>query len=116
MRHRNAGRKLGRMSAPREALLRNLTSNVIVYERVRTTAAKANEVRPFVERMITKGRENNLTARRELLSFFYTEEPVRKILEVLGPKYMGRKGGYTRITKIGRRLGDSAEMVQIELI
>lgn len=116
MRHRNVGRKLGRTKAPREALLRNLATSVVLYEKVKTTEAKAKEVRPLVEKMITKGKVSSLAARRELSAFFYTELPVKKILEVLGPRYQNRAGGYTRIIKIGRRQGDAAPVVQIELV
>lgn len=116
MRHRRVGRTLGRTKAPREAMLRNLAASVIVYGKVETTEAKAKEIRPYVERAITTGKAGTLHARRELLRFFYTEQPVKKILEVLSPKYKDRQGGYTRITKIGPRQGDAAPMVQIELL
>lgn len=116
MRHRNVGKKLGREKAPREAMFRNLAASVILYEKVRTTETKAKAVRTYVERAITTGKAGNLHARRELLKFFYTEQPVKKILEILAPKYKDRTGGYTRITKIGPRQGDAAPMVQIELI
>lgn len=116
MRHRKKGTILGREKAPREALLRNLAASVILYEKVQTTEAKAKAVRPLVERAITKGKTPSLAARRNLLSFFYTEHPVKKILEVLGPRYAERAGGYTRIVKLGHRQNDSADMVQIELV
>lgn len=116
MRHRKKGKILGREKGPREALLRNLTASVILYEKVKTTAAKAKAVRPLVEHAITTGKAGTLHARRELLRYFYTEQPVKKILEVLGPKYQNRAGGYTRITKLGLRQGDAASVVQIELI
>ena len=116
MRHRNKGRKFGLLKAPRESMLRNLAASIVLYEKVKTTAPKAKEVRGIVERMITRGRTNTLTARRALLKYFYSEPPVKKILEVLGPKYKERPGGYTRITKLGKRQGDAAEVVQIELV
>ena len=116
MRHRNKGKTLGRTKAPREALLRNLAASIVLYEKVQTTEAKAKLVRPLVEKMITKGKEPTLAARRELHSFFYTEQPVKKILEVLGPKYKTRPGGYTRITRLRTRQGDAAKVVQIELV
>lgn len=116
MRHRKVGRTLGRTKATREAMLRNLAMSIIVYGKVKTTEAKAKEIRPYVERAITTGKAGTLHARRELLRFFYTEQPVKKILEVLSPKYKDRGGGYTRITKIGPRQGDAAPMVQIELL
>ncbi len=116
MRHRKKGTILGREKAPREALLRNLVASVILYEKVQTTEAKAKAVRPLVERAITTGKMSTLAARRNLMKDFYTEHPVKKILEVLGPRYADRKGGYTRIVKLGHRLNDAADMVQIELV
>lgn len=116
MRHRNKGIILGRKKAPREALLRNLVASVILYEKVKTTEAKAKAIRPLVEKAITTGKKPTLAARRNLMKFFYTEHPVKKILEVLGPRYMSRPGGYTRIVKIGHRKNDGADMVQIELV
>jgi len=116
MRHRKKGKILDRKKAPREALLRNLAASIVLYEKVKTTEAKAKAVKPFVERMITKGKEDTLASRRQLMKFFYTEHPVKKILEVLGPRYKTRKGGYTRIIKMGPRKNDGAKMVQIELV
>jgi large subunit ribosomal protein L17 len=116
MRHRKTGKILDRAKAPREALLRHLASSVILYEKVRTTSAKAKSVRPLVEKAITKGKKDTLANRRQLLSFFYTEHPVKKIFEVLGPRYQERKGGYTRITKLGHRAQDGADVVLIELL
>ena len=116
MRHRKKGTILGREKAPREALLRNLAASVILYEKVQTTAAKAKAVRPLVERAITTGKASSLASRRNLMKFFYTENAVKKLLEVLGPRNAERKGGYTRIVKLGHRLNDAADMVQIELV
>ncbi|MBI4280753.1 50S ribosomal protein L17 [Candidatus Uhrbacteria bacterium] len=116
MRHRKKGKVLGREKASRESLIRNLATSVIVYEKVRTTETKAKAVRPYVERMISRGKKPTLAARRQLLAFFYTEQPVKKILEVLGPRYDSRPGGYTRIIKIGKRQGDAARVVQLELV
>jgi len=107
---------LGREKAPREALLRNLAASVILYEKVTTTQAKAKAVKPLVEKAITKGKTPTLASRRTLMSFFYTEHPVKKIFEVLGPRYQNRAGGYTRIIKLGPRKNDGADMVQIELV
>lgn len=116
MRHRKKGKILGRPKSAREALLRNLAESIILYEKVKTTEAKAKAARPLVERMITIGKNKNLTTKRKLASFFYTENSVKKILEELGPKYKERNGGYTRIVKIGPRKGDGAKMVMIELV
>lgn len=116
MRHRNKKTILDRKKAPREALLRNLAASVILHERVTTTEAKAKAVRPYVEKAITAGKNPTLATRRKLMKFFYTEHPIQKLFEVLGPRYMERPGGYTRIVKIGHRQNDGADMVQIELV
>ncbi|OGL72303.1 50S ribosomal protein L17 [Candidatus Uhrbacteria bacterium RIFCSPHIGHO2_12_FULL_57_11] len=116
MRHRKVGKKLGRTTGPREALLRNLATSVILYERVRTTKAKARAVRPLVEDLVTIGKTPGIPARRRLTAILRTEGAVRKVVEVLGPRYRDRRGGYTRVTKIGRRQGDAAEIVQIEFV
>ncbi|TAL50148.1 50S ribosomal protein L17 [Patescibacteria group bacterium] len=116
MRHRKKGTILGREKAPREALLRNLAASVILYEKVTTTEAKAKAVKPLVEKAITSGKNQTLAGRRKLMGFFYTEHPVKKIFEVLGPRYQNRAGGYTRIIKLAPRKNDGAEMVQIELV
>lgn len=97
-------------------MLRNLAASVILHEKVQTTEAKAKAVKPLVEKMITTGKSDTLAARRKLMSFFYTENAVKKILEVVGPRYATRPGGYTRITKLGHRMNDAADMVQIELV
>ena len=116
MRHRKKGKILGRTAAPRKALLRNLATSVILYEKVQTTEAKAKAVRPLVERAITAGKTPSLATRRNLMRVFYTEHPIKKLFEVLGPRYATRPGGYTRIIKLGSRKNDSASMVQIELV
>jgi large subunit ribosomal protein L17 len=116
MRHRKEGKILGREKAPREALLRNLATSLVLYEKVKTTEAKAKAVRPVLEKMITTGKTNTVQSRRKLLQFFYTENPVKKVLEVLGPRYKERKGGYTRIIKLGQRKGDAARTAVIELV
>jgi len=116
MRHRKKTKILDRKKEPREAMLRNLATSIILYEKVKTTKARARAVRPLVEKMITLGKKNTLASRRQAIKFFYIENPVKKIFEELGPRYKDRPGGYTRITKLGYRQGDSAEMVQIELV
>lgn len=116
MRHRKKGKSLGRTKAPREALLRNLATSVVLYESVKTTEAKAKAVKPIVEKMVTASRKNDLHTRRKLLSYFYDENAVRKLLEELGPRYQERPGGYMRITKLGRRVGDGAPVVQLEFV
>lgn len=116
MRHRVKKAILSRTKGPREALLRTLATSVILYEKVRTTKAKAKFVRPLVEKAITIGRSGTLASRRQLHGMFTLNNAVKKIVEELGPKYKERPGGYTRIVALGRREGDAAEMVQIELV
>jgi large subunit ribosomal protein L17 len=116
MRHRNVGKVLDRKVGPRRALLRNLATSLVLFEKVKTTKAKAKAVRPVVEKLITKGTAGTVFARRQLVAGLYGENAAKKVMEVLGPRYKDRKGGYTRITQLGRREGDSAEMVQIELV
>ncbi|MFH1430040.1 MAG: 50S ribosomal protein L17 [Candidatus Uhrbacteria bacterium] len=116
MRHRKVGRIFSRKTGPRGLMLRNLAASVLLHERVQTTEAKAKTVRSLVERFITIGKEPTLHHRRRLLSLLVHERAVAKVLEVLGPRYRTRPGGYTRITRIGRRLGDGAQMVIIELV
>ncbi|HBP00430.1 MAG: 50S ribosomal protein L17 [Candidatus Uhrbacteria bacterium GW2011_GWF2_41_16] len=116
MRHRNKNKILDRKKAPRTAMLKSLAESIILYEKVETTEAKAKFVRSLVERAITTGKIPSLQARRKLIAAFHTELPVKKILEVLGPRYLNRPGGYTRIIKLGTRQNDRASMVQIELV
>lgn len=116
MRHRKVGKTLDRKSGPRKALLRNLATSLVLYEKLKTTKAKAKAVRPYVERMITTGKAKTLHARRELLKKLTTPSAVEKVLSELSPRYLNRPGGYTRITNIGRRAGDAAEIVQIEFV
>lgn len=116
MRHRNKNKILDRQKAPRELMLRNLASSIILYEKVETTKAKAAAVRSLVERVITASRAGDLNARRGLAKVLLQKNAVRKAVEVLGARYKNRAGGYTRIVKLGSRSGDGAEMVQIELV
>ena len=116
MRHRNSGKILDRKKGPREALLRNLATSIILFEKVKTTKAKAKAVRPLVEHMITAGKVGGLSSRRKLSSVLYSENAAKKVMEELGPRYKDRTGGYVRITNLVRREGDGAEMVQIELV
>jgi len=116
MRHRVAGRKLGRTSSHRRALFRNLVTDFLDKERVVTTLPKAKEIRPLAERMITLGKRETLAARRKALAFIVKKEIVRKVFETLAPRFADRSGGYTRIIRLGFRPGDSAEMALIELI
>ncbi|MBD3359876.1 MAG: 50S ribosomal protein L17 [Candidatus Buchananbacteria bacterium] len=116
MRHRKKGKILDRKKDPRKALLRSLATNLILHEKIKTTEAKAKAVKPIIERLITKGKTNDLHIRRELLKYLYVENAVKKILEDLSPRYKDRKGGYTRIIKLGNRQGDAAKIVQIEFV
>ena len=116
MRHRNTTKTLKRKVSARKALLRDLATSVVVYESIKTTEGKAKAVQPLVERLITKAKKGDLTARRALLGFFTTEQPVNKLLEVIGPRFKDRDGGYTRIVKIGNRQGDGARVVKLELV
>ena len=116
MRHRKKKVTLDRKKSSRTALLKNLAASVILYEKVRTTLAKARAVQPIVEKMIHLGKKGTLHSRRQLYSFFPIENPVKKIVEDLALRYNNRQGGYTRIVKVGRRQGDGAEMAMIELV
>lgn len=116
MRHRKKGKKLGRKKAPRVALLRGLAVSLIIHGKIKTTAAKAKAVRSVVEKLITTGKKGNLTARRQLAAYLGSNDAVKKVMEVLGPKYSQQKGACTRIIKLGPRSGDGAEMVVIEFI
>jgi large subunit ribosomal protein L17 len=117
MAHRIGGRKLSRKQGPRIALYRNLTVSILRYERVKTTEAKAKEIRGRVERMITLAKKGDLTARRAVVAEFPNEPlVVTKLFDEIAPKYADRTSGFTRIVRIGQRQGDAAEMVQIELV
>lgn len=116
MRHRNKNKILDRKKGPRELMLRNLASSIILYEKVKTTRAKAAAVRPLVEKMITTAKVGDLNARRGLIKVLLQKNAVRKALEVLGARYQKRAGGYTRTIKLGPRRGDGAQLVQIELV
>jgi large subunit ribosomal protein L17 len=117
MAHRIDGRKLGRKQGPRLALYRNLVVSVLRYEQVRTTEAKAKEVRGRVEHMITLARDGSLTARRRVIAEL-PDEPlvIDKLFNEIAPKYADRTSGFTRIVRLGQRAGDAAPIVQIELV
>jgi large subunit ribosomal protein L17 len=116
MRHRRAGRKLGRDAAHRKALYANLTASLIEHGRIKTTVAKAKEVRPVAEAMITLGRRGDVPARREALKFLRSQDVVHKLFSDVGPRFSDRPGGYSRIVKLGPRQGDAAEMAYLELV
>lgn len=116
MRHRKAGRHLGRDSAHRKALYRNLVTDLLRYERITTTDAKAREIRPIAEKMITLGRRGDLHARRQALSYIYDRYVVEKVFEDIAPRMADRPGGYLRITRLEPRKGDGAKMAVIETV
>lgn len=109
-------RKLGRSSAHRKALLRNLVTDLIMNERVSTTEHRAKEARRAAEKMITLAKKGDLHARRQVLAFIYDEDAVAKLFDELALRYEDREGGYTRILKLGPRRGDNAETVFLELV
>jgi large subunit ribosomal protein L17 len=116
MRHRRAGKKLGRDSAHRRALYSNLAGALIEHGRIKTTEAKAKAVKPFAEQMITLGKRGDLHARRLALAELRSQDVVHQLFADVAPRFADRPGGYTRIVKLGPRLGDAAEMVYLELV
>ena len=109
-------RKLGRPTAHRNAMLRGMVTYLLENGSIETTLSRAKEVRSMAEKMITLGKKNTLASRRQALSFITREDVVTKVFKELAPKYADRTGGYTRITKLGPRRGDAAEMAVIELM
>jgi large subunit ribosomal protein L17 len=116
MRHNRDHRRLGRKAEHRRALLRNLVTALFQYERIETTVAKAKEARRYAERMITFGKKGDLAARRQVARFVTKPEIVGKLFDTIAPWYTERNGGYTRVLKIGRRLGDAGETAYLELV
>lgn len=116
MRHRKATRKLGRNKDQRRMLLKHLTADLIMKEKIQTTKAKAKFARPLVEKVICLAKEKNLTIMHRLHSLISNPKAEQKLLKTIGPKYKERKGGYTRIIKLTKRPGDRAEMVLFELV
>jgi len=116
VRHRKKGRQLGRQTKHRWALFRNIVTSLLDHERIETTEAKAKEIRGFTDRMITLGKEGTLPARRRALAFLRSKDVVSKLFADVAGRFKDRRGGYTRIVKTRRRIGDGAEMVAIELV
>jgi len=116
MRHQLSGKKLGRNSSQRKALLRSLVTSFVQKERIRTTLSKAKATRPIAEKMITLAKTNSLHTRRQALQYIYNKDAVKKLFEDIGPRFTERPGGYTRIIKLGPRAGDGAEMAILELV
>lgn len=116
MRHRKSSAKLGKTGSHRRAMLRNMVTSLLRHERIKTTLPKAKEARRYAEKMITLGKKETLAARRRAYRFISDTVVVQKIFDNLAYRYVERKGGYTRIIKIGPRRGDAAEMVFLELV
>lgn len=116
MRHKMAGRGLGRTSGERRALFRNQLVSLMMHERIRTTEAKARELQPMAEQLIALGREDTEQNRTRAASILANSLMVRKLFEDLGPRYTDRTGGYTRIYKLGHRPGDGSLVCQLELV
>src|SRR5207244_8713520 len=116
MRHHRIGKKLGRDSAHRKALYANLACSLIEHGRIRTTEAKAKAVKPYAEKMITLGRRGDLHARRQVLAELHSQEVVHQLFADVAPRMADRPGGYTRIVKLGPRLGDAAELAYLALV
>jgi len=114
MRHLNQGRKLNRTSAHRKALFRNLVLALIRSERIRTTDAKAKELRRFADRMVTLGKRGDLSARRRAFAFIQSRDAVKKLFDEIAPRFKERAGGYTRVIKYGFRRGDAADLSIVE--
>jgi large subunit ribosomal protein L17 len=116
MRHRAKGRQLSRTASHRRALLNNMAASLFAHERIVTTEAKAKELRPFAERLITLARRGDLHARRLVERRIKDRETLAKLFREIGPRFAARPGGYTRILKLGHRKGDGADVARIELL
>jgi large subunit ribosomal protein L17 len=116
MRHRYKGRQLSRTVAHRRAMLRNMAASLFKHDGVETTVAKAKELRPFAERLITLARRGDLHARRQVERHIKDRAVTGRLFGEIGPRFAGRPGGYTRILKLGHRPGDGAELARIELL
>jgi len=116
MRHRKAGRQLGRNSSHRRALFRSLVTSLIEHERIETTEAKAKEIRSIADQMISLGKEKTLHARRRAVAFLQSRLVAKKLFDEVAPRFESRNGGYTRLIKTRSRVGDGAPMVLVELV
>ena len=116
MRHHNVNRKLGRKRKGRRALMKSLASSLILRQKITTTEAKARELRPYAEKLITKGKSDNVSTRRLIKSRLGNDRVVNRLFAVVGPKYKERSGGFTRIIKLPRRKSDGSPMAVIELV
>lgn len=116
MRHRKTGRRLGRTSSHRDAMMRNMVTSLLDQERIVTTVAKAKEARRITDQMITLGKRGDLHARRQAMAYIRSKSVVAKLFDQLSMQYSERNGGYTRIIRTGTRLGDAAPMAILELV
>jgi large subunit ribosomal protein L17 len=116
MRHRAKGRQLSRTAEHRKALLRNMATSLFTHEQITTTEAKAKELRPYAERLITLARRGDLHARRQAEQKLRDRESLGRLFSEIGPRFASRPGGYTRILKLGHRPGDGADLARIELL
>ncbi len=116
MRHNNSGKRLGRNTSHRQAMMRNMVTSLIEHEKITTTDTKAKELRKIAEKMITLGKRSDLHARRQALEVVRDQKMVAKLFNLLGPRFQNRQGGYTCIIKIGNRLGDNAPVSRIEFV
>lgn len=116
MRHRVAGKKLGRDKDHRKALFKNLITSLILHEEIKTTEAKAKAIKRLADKLVSQARTGTLHARRIIAGFLTDQKAITKIVDVLGPRFKKRKGGFTRIVRLGPRKGDAAPMVKMELV
>ena len=116
MRHGDKVKKLGRTAQHRRALMRNLVTSLFEHERIRTTLAKAKESRRFADRLVSFALKNTVAARREAGRMIADKDVLKKLFDVIGPRFAGRAGGYTRVLQLGPREGDGAEMALLELV
>jgi large subunit ribosomal protein L17 len=116
VRHQRKGRKFGRDASHRKAMFANLTGALVTHGRIRTTLAKAKEVRPIAEQMVTLGKRGDLHARRQAIAFLRSKDVVHHLFADIAPRFDEREGGYTRIVKLGPRQGDAAEMAYLEFV
>jgi large subunit ribosomal protein L17 len=116
MRHGRVSQRFDRPTDHRLAMFRNLVTELLKHEQIKTTEAKAKAIRPLAEKMITLGKSGTLPARRRVLGYVYDTDVAKKLFDELGPRYATRPGGYTRIVRLGPRLGDGAPVVQLELV
>lgn len=116
MRHRVKGKKLGRDTGHRKALFKNLINALILKEQIKTTESKAQAVRGLVDKLVTRGKSGTLHARRLVGAFLSNKQAVNKLVDELGPRFKTRPGGFTRMVRLGRRRGDNAMMVRLELV